>query len=73
MASKGYQGVITGAGNFNITRIYLNDESPFPSKALMVLDMSELEINMNGAKIRPWREEGFIFNYILSDVSQKRH
>ncbi|KAH8205125.1 hypothetical protein TruAng_000690 [Truncatella angustata] len=72
MSSRGYQGLAVGAGNSAISRIWLHPDVPFLSKILMTNDMGQIEIEMNGEKVLPFREVGFQFNYLLCDLTDRR-
>lgn len=73
MASKGYRGILVGAGNFTITRIWLHSDAPFESTAILQQDMEELEVEFEGEKVSPYVGAGLKdFNYLLCDLSNRK-
>lgn len=72
MAAKGYRGILAGAGNATIGRIWLRSDAPFTTKVVMEQDMSKVEIELNGEKFHPFQGRALKdFNYLLCDLTQK--
>ncbi|KAI1860496.1 hypothetical protein JX265_009895 [Neoarthrinium moseri] len=73
MAAKGFWGLLVGAGNDQISKIWLHKDAPFRVATIIKEDLWQVELEVDGQKIRPYKGHPLRdFRYLQCDLKERK-